>query len=569
MDYFRAKPKLPELGPDEQMIAYFVNRESAQAMQAMIYFIPLSLLLAAFAAAALVAGLSHPGSLNVAVASVGTTSYGHVGTLRMLPMLVLYAILCTVVPFVMLVEMFKLPNYVQISGRGFRLHWLSLRCWSSPWIPWQAVGSITVSDRAAPSYIQSSLVSQQMGGGPLRLRLQEVTRPRTALTLTYSIGQFAPSWFTGMAGVVGRFLKAPDKTCPLTVFVDVLLPEDKSALISACLKYAPDHLSPELLALETTETVPQYTTLWLDQFERERSTSDLKPLSPGTTLSGPKRKYKIDMRVGSGGQALTYKAQVESSDGQSEGQQSQSQSGASVILKEFFLPTGGGLEITEQAIDHIRKEYELIKALDHPQIVRCSDFFVSGRRAYLVMNLIEGRTLRSLVESQGSLDEDEVLRLAQQMCGILSYLHGREPSVVHRDFTPDNLILTNEGNLVLIDFNVAKRLESDSSTMTAVGRHCYIPIEQFQRRATTKSDIYGMGCTLFFLLTGKEPEPITASNVQAHMPGASDFIQALIARATAKSQANRYTDANEIASELEDYRHVELPSQVVSHAVIE
>jgi hypothetical protein len=78
-----------------------------------------------------------------------------------------------------------------------------------------------------------------------------------------------------------------------------------------------------------------------------------------------------------------------------------------------------------------------------------------------------------------------------------------------------------------------------------------------------------MGCTLFFLLTSEEPEPITASNVQAQRPHASDFIQALIARATAKAQANRYTDAHEIANELKDYRNLELPSQVAAHAVIE
>src|SRR5581483_12186920 len=107
----------------------------------------------------------------------------------------------------------------------------------------------------------------------------------------------------------------------------------------------------------------------------------------------------------------------------------------------------------------------------------------------------------------GQFTQTRVLELATQMCDILAHLHGQSPPVLHRDFTPENLILDVDGNLRLIDFNVAQQMES-TATRTVVGKHSYIPPEQFRGKATTQSDIYAMGASIFYLLTGTEPEPI-------------------------------------------------------------
>ena len=82
--------------------------------------------------------------------------------------------------------------------------------------------------------------------------------------------------------------------------------------------------------------------------------------------------------------------------------------------------------------------------------------------------------------------------------------------MVHRDFTPDNLMVTPEDEIKLIDFNVARLMESDS-TRTVVGKHSYIAPEQFKGKPATKSDLYSFGCTLYYLLTASDPVPLSNS----------------------------------------------------------
>jgi len=125
--------------------------------------------------------------------------------------------------------------------------------------------------------------------------------------------------------------------------------------------------------------------------------------------------------------------------------------------------------------------------------------------------------------------------------------------VVHRDFTPDNLMLGHGDILKLIDFNVAQHLES-MSTHAVVGKHSYIPPEQFQGETTQQSDIYAMGATLFFLLTGKDPEPISVSRLKEARMDVSDELDAIVAKATATDTAYRYVSCEEIKRELETLR---------------
>jgi serine/threonine protein kinase len=128
-------------------------------------------------------------------------------------------------------------------------------------------------------------------------------------------------------------------------------------------------------------------------------------------------------------------------------------------------------------------------------------------------------------------------------------LHGRDPPVIHRDFTPDNLIFANCEILKLIDFNVAQQLASAGSR-TVVGKHAYIPPEQFRGKATIASDIYALGATMFFLLTGSDPEPITTSHPQELRPEITAELDAIVAKATSPNESERYTDAREIRTDL-------------------
>ena len=167
----------------------------------------------------------------------------------------------------------------------------------------------------------------------------------------------------------------------------------------------------------------------------------------------------------------------------------------------------------------------------------------------MLFRSIDGDSLRTLVSRDGKMSEAQVISLANQMCEILTYLHSLSPPVVHRDFTPDNLILNTEGFLKLVDFNVAQQKEA-TATGTVVGKHAYIPPEQFRGKPTTQSDIYAMGATLFYLLFAEDPEPISTSRPKETDDSISNGLDHLIATATALDPKYRYATIEELQKDL-------------------
>jgi serine/threonine-protein kinase len=122
-------------------------------------------------------------------------------------------------------------------------------------------------------------------------------------------------------------------------------------------------------------------------------------------------------------------------------------------------------------------------------------------------------------------------------------------STIHRDFTPDNLILNSKGKLKLIDFNVAQQIQ-EGSTGTIVGKHAYVPPEQFRGKAVLQSDLYAFGATLHYLLTGADPEPISVSSPASKNVLISAGFDEIVKRATALQTNKRYQSAEEIEKEL-------------------
>ncbi len=118
-----------------------------------------------------------------------------------------------------------------------------------------------------------------------------------------------------------------------------------------------------------------------------------------------------------------------------------------------------------------------------------------------------------------------------------------------RIFTPDKLMLHNFTLVKLLDFNVAQQLESGNSR-AVVGKHAYLPPEQFRGRATIRSDVYALGATMFFLLTGKDPEPISTSHPKKFASAVSLELDAIVARATETSQENRYPDSQALKADV-------------------
>ncbi|MFA6208096.1 MAG: serine/threonine-protein kinase [Candidatus Obscuribacterales bacterium] len=307
--------------------------------------------------------------------------------------------------------------------------------------------------------------------------------------------------------------------------------DDKEAIIRGIEKWAPNIArDAEVEQLLLPASNHSYTELWLQALSAPPKRERLKPLIEKSLLQNG--RYQVEGAIGVGGQGSAYTALDRLS-------------GATVVLKEFILPVFVNVKVRKSALEQFENEAKILRQLNNEQIVKLLDFFVEDHRAYLVLEHIDGTSLRTLVEKKGACNEAYVRSLALQMCHILQYLHGLSPPVVHRDFTPDNLILRNDGKLKLIDFNVAQQVE-ETTTGTVVGKHAYLPPEQFRGETVSQSDLYALGATLHFLLTGDDPEPISVSQPKAIVPNVSQEFSDIVAKATCLSEEERYQSAKEI-----------------------
>lgn len=216
-------------------------------------------------------------------------------------------------------------------------------------------------------------------------------------------------------------------------------------------------------------------------------------LAQHTVLEG---RYIIVEVLGRGGMGAVYKAL------------DQRLNNMPVAIKE--MSTGAVVKRNLQAsINSFKQEATMLINLKHPALPHITDFFSLGDdRLYLVMDYIEGMTLKAAVERRGPIPETEVLYWLEQLGDILDYLHSQKPPVIFRDLKPSNIMLTPDGTIKLIDFGIARhfRPESNKSDTTPYGSIGYAPPEQHGESQTdARSDIYALGATLHFLMTGIDP----------------------------------------------------------------
>lgn len=209
-----------------------------------------------------------------------------------------------------------------------------------------------------------------------------------------------------------------------------------------------------------------------------------------------KQRYRILQQVGKGGFGAVYKA-------------ADTQFGNRLVaIKEMSQASLTPQEMV-QATDAFNREAMLLASLTHPNLPRIYEQFTDMGRSYLVMDFIEGETLEDHLQKLpgNKLPVDKTLEIAIQLCGVLEYLHMRQPPIVFRDLKPGNVMLAANGHVYLIDFGIARHFKPGQSKDTAaLGSTGYAAPEQYGKaQSTPRVDIYALGATLHQLLSGLDP----------------------------------------------------------------
>lgn len=286
--------------------------------------------------------------------------------------------------------------------------------------------------------------------------------------------------------------------------------------------------------------IPSYTQLWEEELRRRFFPTAFVPLEAGAKLRNG--SVVIVRQLAFGGLSAIYLAQDSKR--------------SLVVVKESVIPLNAEEAAKEKATELFAREATILSKLEHPRISKVLDFFVEDNRQYLVLEQIRGQDTRQVVIEHGAQNETSVIQWAAQIADILKFLHTQNPPIIHRDVTPDNLVLSGGNKIFLIDFGASNEFLG-TATGTLVGKQSYISPEQFRGKACPQSDIYAFGATLFYYLTGEEPEPLSTLSLPENI-SASEEIRSFISRCTAYKLQDRFQSIFEVIAALEAMSVVEM-----------
>ncbi|MEQ8187823.1 MAG: tetratricopeptide repeat protein [Candidatus Eremiobacterota bacterium] len=227
-------------------------------------------------------------------------------------------------------------------------------------------------------------------------------------------------------------------------------------------------------------------------------------------------------------------------------------------LKEMHGEEGDS-DVIERSF---RIEAEMLSTLDSPNIPRISDFFVEHHRLYLVMDYVQGETIRKLIRNlkKGEhFTEERVVKWALAICDVMSYLHNRPTPIIFRDLKPDNIIITVDDDVKLVDFGIAKVFEGPKGQTTkfAILTEGYAPPEQLMGKAEPRSDIYAFGATIYHMMSGKHPKDAGPEfpPVEHFNPSVSPLLSKILAKALQIKPSDRYHTVGEMKDEILKLQH--------------
>ena len=281
----------------------------------------------------------------------------------------------------------------------------------------------------------------------------------------------------------------------------------------------------------------------------------------GKRLDG---RYEITEQIGIGGMANVYRAK----------DLLEKKVVAVKILRDEF-------SVSEDFVRRFKNESRAISLLDHPNIVKVLDVNVTDKVQYIVMELIDGVTLKEYMEQREILDWKETLKYTTQLLQALAHAHRK--GIIHRDIKPQNIMLLSDGNIKVMDFGIARLSRSEKRTVTdkAIGSVHYISPEQAQGDKTdARSDIYSVGVMMYEMLSGVLPfesdspvgvaikqiseSPKAPTEINKDIPEA---LEEIILRSMAKDPLNRYQTSEEMIEGIEKFK--ENPSAAFAYKYLQ
>ena len=214
--------------------------------------------------------------------------------------------------------------------------------------------------------------------------------------------------------------------------------------------------------------------------------------------------------------------------------------------------------------ENLIAETEILKQLKHPHLPSIVDIISRQDDYLIVMDYIEGRTLRDLLrEKRSPMPQHLVVDWALQVCDVFQYLHSQTPPIIYRDTKPSNLMLKPDGNIVLIDFGTARMYqENKSEDTTCLGTHAYAAPEQFGhgRQTDARTDIYNLGATMYHLLTMHTPSgPVCNPELMKKWnPDLSSGLIHIIQKCMAPEPEDRYQTDAELVFDLSHYQALDV-----------
>jgi len=289
--------------------------------------------------------------------------------------------------------------------------------------------------------------------------------------------------------------------------------------------------------------VRSHVDLVREALRRERAQAENRKVAE-VSGSGPKGRYKLSKKIGQGGMGVVYLAE---------------DTVLNRIVAYKVLPPS--VRDNPKVLENFLQEARVAAAINHPNIVTVYDTGSEGVEPYIVMEFVDGISLKEMLEKNPSMPIKELVAIAVQLCQGLEYAHNK--NVIHRDIKPANVMINKENTVKIMDFGLAKILSDSEMEGTSVkGTPLYMSPEQIQgKRVDHRTDIYSLGCTLYRMAAGRPPfidgdvyyhhlhTPPTPP--RALNPKIPEALNQIILKCMAKDVDQRYQRAKEIAADLE------------------